>query len=1407
MANRLRSLAWRAGVVSAVCVVAAAATELAGLAPAAASASAVYVAATGSDAANTCSVEALPCASVTHALSQVSAGGTVYVSGTIDIWDGSADAGDADGITVSENVTIEQEAGGAPAELQGTGSTSAAGSLLTVGGADTVVLDGLTFEDANSNKVHTGGAVSNAAGGTLTIDGCTFLDDESTNTAGQGGGGAIANGNGTGSATLTVEDSSFTDSYSNGDGGAIDNGDWSGTGSATVIDSTFTSNHAYGLGGAIANATDSGTGTLTVEGSTFESNETLVQEGGAIDNGNYGGTGTAIVEDSTFSGNLAAVGGAIAEATTDGGHGTLTIASDTFGPNFGGGGSEISSGLDLGTGGVSGTVYAAGDVFDGTCTGNSGAHSTWTDGGYNASTDATCLGSTPAGTDDAVSAAIGADLGALTDNGGDTSTMLLLFGDPALGSVPSTAGNVTLDGSSYPMCPTTDQRGVDSPAGQACDAGSVQDTPVGQAGSATVYVSQSGSDGGNDCASATSPCASLTHALSEVASNGTVYVSGTIDVWDAAVDAGDADGITVDQSVTIAQDPGGSPAVLDGTGGSGGTTAPGSIVTLDGANTVDLDGISLDDGNSSAADTGGAITNATSGVLTVSDCSFSADSSSDGGAIDNGDDAGIGTLTVEGSTFSDDSAGSDGGAIDNADHDGGGTVTIETSTFSDDSVTSGDGGAIDNGDNLGVGILTIESSTFDDDSAPIGDGGAIDNADGQGTGPAVVEDSTFSDNSSTVGGAIANVTHGGGVGHLTVVADTFAGDSGSSAADELGNGVGDGAGWLYAAGNLFDGSCVNDSSWTDGGYNASTSSSCLGATPPASDAAVAAAIGSDLGSLADNGGPTATMLVLAGDPALGLISASAPAVALNGVDYTVCPTTDQRGVASPSGQACNAGSVQDTPVIVTVSGSQAYGSSSPSFTDTTSPSGVSVGELSCTTVGGGTPIGPGLAVGSYTVDGSSCSGSAAPAYSLSFVGAPGGFAVGAEPVAVTVSGSQAYGSSSPSFSYTTSPSGVSVSGLSCSTVNGGTPISSALASGDYTIGGSSCSGTASSNYTLDFAGAAGGFTVGSSPPVTVPVTVTVSGSQAFGSSTPSFSYTTSPSGVVVSLLSCTTVGGGTPIGPGLATGSYTIDGSSCSGSAGPTYTLSFVGAPGGFAVSAAPPAPPALPALEAVTVVVSGSQVAGSASPGFSYTTIPAGVTVWDLSCWAVTGGGGGGAAGGGGGGAAIGPGLGAGSYTVLGSSCDGSASFATLTFVGATGGFVVGSAAVGATTTAPPVVTLASSQAVASPAQDTVTVSIACRGGPNGGICAGTVRLSVARDSGGGVVHLVLAEGSYSIQVGQGTVLSLQVTDEGRKILPRSDGLAHWRTTASVLLDGGATSHHSVYLEWARTRRATRRG
>jgi hypothetical protein len=104
-------------------------------------------------------------------------------------------------------------------------------------------------------------------------------------------------------------------------------------------------------------------------------------------------------------------------------------------------------------------------------------------------------------------------------------------------------------------------------------------------------------------------------------------------------------------------------------------------------------------------------------------------------------------------------------------------------------------------------------------------------------------------------------------------------------------------------------------------------------------------------------------------------------------------TVQAADAESPQLSASQALSVTIGPgtITATVTGSQSFGSSAATFTETDdAPSGVSLsGTASCTTVNGGTAVDSSLAAGGdYTIDGSSCSGLSAPSgYTLSYTGA------------------------------------------------------------------------------------------------------------------------------------------------------------------------------------------------------------------------------------------------------------------------------------------------------------------------------------------------------------------------------------------------------------------------------------
>jgi CSLREA domain-containing protein len=244
---------------------------------------------------------------------------------------------------------------------------------------------------------------------------------------------------------------------------------------------------------------------------------------------------------------------------------------------------------------------------------------------------------------------------------------------------------------------------------------------------------------------------------------------------------------------------------------------------------------------------GGAIFNA--GSLTVTTSAFSANSAGSGGTGTGGGIHNAGSLTVTNSTFSGNSAGADGGGISNASN-----LTVTNNTFLGNSAPSGGGGALSNAG----GTLAVTNSTFSGNNA--GDGGGIVNT----AGTLTVKNSTLSDNNATdVGGGIyinAGTFHYAN----TIIANSAGGD------------------------------CLNNGTLGTNTKNLVEDGSCSAALSgdPALDA------------LANNGGHTQTMALLAGSPAI------------DAGNDTACVTPpvsglDQRGFPRPLGAHCDIGALEN----------------------------------------------------------------------------------------------------------------------------------------------------------------------------------------------------------------------------------------------------------------------------------------------------------------------------------------------------------------------------------------------------------------------------------------------------------------------------------------------------------------
>ena len=192
---------------------------------------------------------------------------------------------------------------------------------------------------------------------------------------------------------------------------------------------------------------------------------------------------------------------------------------------------------------------------------------------------------------------------------------------------------------------------------------------------------------------------------------------------------------------------------------------------------------------------------------------------------------------------------------------------------------TGGGGGLFNG-----GIVTINNSTFSGNSAPGNFGGAI-NTNSQST--LTINNSTFSGNSAT-GGFGAGIFANSGM--VTINNSTFSGNSaGGGAGAAIHNN--DAAPKVtlrntIVANSVGAGNC--NGGITNGGNNIDDGTTCGWGAVSGSRSSTNPL----LGALANNGGPTRTIALLAGSPAIDGVTFSAPNSA---------PSTDQRGVARPQG--------------------------------------------------------------------------------------------------------------------------------------------------------------------------------------------------------------------------------------------------------------------------------------------------------------------------------------------------------------------------------------------------------------------------------------------------------------------------------------------------------------------------
>ena len=212
------------------------------------------------------------------------------------------------------------------------------------------------------------------------------------------------------------------------------------------------------------------------------------------------------------------------------------------------------------------------------------------------------------------------------------------------------------------------------------------------------------------------------------------------------------------------------------------------------------------------------------------------------------------SLTLNNLTIANGRSGAGGGIINS------GTLDITNCAFFGNSATDKGGGIYTSG-----ATVTITNSTFSGNSANWG--GGIFNTSGTVT----ITNSTFSGNSAT--------SSGGGIYHssdTTTLRNTI-----------VANSISGGNCDHFPGGSIISNGGNNIDSGTTCGWGSSNGS--MSNTDPM------------LGALANNGGPTQTMALIVGSPAIDGVTDNSP----NGA-----PATDQRGVARPQGAGYDIGAFE-----------------------------------------------------------------------------------------------------------------------------------------------------------------------------------------------------------------------------------------------------------------------------------------------------------------------------------------------------------------------------------------------------------------------------------------------------------------------------------------------------------------
>jgi hypothetical protein len=358
--------------------------------------------------------------------------------------------------------------------------------------------------------------------------------------------------------------------------------------------------------------------------------------------------------------------------------------------------------------------------------------------------------------------------------------------------------------------------------------------------STTWYVDGVHGSDNNNCKSAQNACKTIGHGISLAHSGDSILVAA----------ATYTENLTIGMSLKLIGS-GAQTTIIDG-------GAKGTVVSIASSNShVTLSKLTIQNGNAAY---GGGIYNNFGGMLNINDSTITGNIATNatrfvcwGGGVLNG-----GTLSINHTTISGNSAKLGGGICNR------GTATISNSTISGNNAFSGyNGGLAVGGGIYNLGRLTINNSTLRGNSATtIGD---VDC--GLAYGGGISGSKTLTINNSTLSGNYAKncagIGFGGGISGNVTLQNTV------------------------VASSPYGGNCYG--TVTSDGYNLSSDNTCnFNSTGDLNN------IDPKLGQLGNHGGPTQTIPLLSGSPA---IDAGNPNGCTDGQGHLL--KTDQRGQPRP----------------------------------------------------------------------------------------------------------------------------------------------------------------------------------------------------------------------------------------------------------------------------------------------------------------------------------------------------------------------------------------------------------------------------------------------------------------------------------------------------------------------------